>query len=385
MALRRLHASAADRDRGRGPPASALRPAARGEPVADVRRCSGWRSPPSTPSSSAGSARCCSQQGASWLPWLAAGVVAVSFAPLRDALQRAANRLTFGQWAQPREVLDAYGAPARGRRRRRRHCSSRSPPSSPRTCGSGTSRSSAATAGVLASAGHAGRRARRAPPDGVRRSGRCPEVGATTLARERPRAARRGGDPARLRRARPRPARHRARRPGATRAGPRGGTPTPATRPARRARPRPGRPDACRSTPCATRPRRRRRRAQQLLDAARPHPGHRRRRPQHRRGTAARRAGRPRARRVAAPARRALRPRSTASRSTLDADAAAELPAAVEVGAYRIVQESLDQRGQALRRQPRPRRRAPAATAASRCASPTTAAACCGRDPTASG
>lgn len=46
------------------------------------------------------------QEGAAWLPWLAAGVVAVSFAPLRDALQRAANRLTFGQWAQPREVLD---------------------------------------------------------------------------------------------------------------------------------------------------------------------------------------------------------------------------------------------------------------------------------------
>ena len=45
------------------------------------------------------------EQGAAWLPWLAAGVIAVSFAPLRDALQRAANRLTFGQWAQPGEVL----------------------------------------------------------------------------------------------------------------------------------------------------------------------------------------------------------------------------------------------------------------------------------------
>lgn len=42
-----------------------------------------------------------------WLPWLAAGVVAVSFAPLRDALQRAANRLTYGQWSQPAEVLAA--------------------------------------------------------------------------------------------------------------------------------------------------------------------------------------------------------------------------------------------------------------------------------------
>ncbi len=45
------------------------------------------------------------QQGATWLPWVAAGVVAVSFAPLREGLQRAANRLTYGQWAQPREVL----------------------------------------------------------------------------------------------------------------------------------------------------------------------------------------------------------------------------------------------------------------------------------------
>ena len=39
-----------------------------------------------------------------WLPWVAAGVVAVSFAPLRDALQRAANRITYGQWASPDEV-----------------------------------------------------------------------------------------------------------------------------------------------------------------------------------------------------------------------------------------------------------------------------------------
>lgn len=45
------------------------------------------------------------QRGAVWLPWLAAGIVAVSFAPLRDTLQRGANRLTYGQWSQPTQVL----------------------------------------------------------------------------------------------------------------------------------------------------------------------------------------------------------------------------------------------------------------------------------------
>ena len=49
------------------------------------------------------------QQGAGWLPWVAAGVVAVSFAPLRDALQGFANRLTYGQWSEPAEVLAATG------------------------------------------------------------------------------------------------------------------------------------------------------------------------------------------------------------------------------------------------------------------------------------
>src|SRR6185369_10139358 len=43
--------------------------------------------------------------GARWLPWLGAGVVAVSFAPLREALQGAANRVTYGRWRQPYEVL----------------------------------------------------------------------------------------------------------------------------------------------------------------------------------------------------------------------------------------------------------------------------------------
>src|SRR5919202_1136395 len=45
----------------------------------------------------------------SWLPWAAAAVVAVAFAPLRDGLQRALNRLTFGRWDEPYDVLAALG------------------------------------------------------------------------------------------------------------------------------------------------------------------------------------------------------------------------------------------------------------------------------------
>jgi signal transduction histidine kinase len=47
--------------------------------------------------------------GAGWLPWVAAAVVAVSFAPLRDLLQRAVNRLTFGRFEEPYEVLAELG------------------------------------------------------------------------------------------------------------------------------------------------------------------------------------------------------------------------------------------------------------------------------------
>ena len=45
----------------------------------------------------------------SWLPWAAAAVVAVAFAPLRDGLQRALNRVTFGRWDEPYDVLAALG------------------------------------------------------------------------------------------------------------------------------------------------------------------------------------------------------------------------------------------------------------------------------------
>lgn len=48
-------------------------------------------------------------RGASWLPWVAAAVVAVSFAPLRDALQRGVNRLIFGRWDEPYDVLANLG------------------------------------------------------------------------------------------------------------------------------------------------------------------------------------------------------------------------------------------------------------------------------------
>ena len=48
-------------------------------------------------------------RGATWLPWVAAAVVAVSFAPMRDALQRAVNRVTFGRWDEPYDVLAALG------------------------------------------------------------------------------------------------------------------------------------------------------------------------------------------------------------------------------------------------------------------------------------
>ena len=51
---------------------------------------------------------------AAWLAWTAAVVVAVSFAPLRDSLQRAINRLTFGRWDEPYAVLAALGQRVEG-------------------------------------------------------------------------------------------------------------------------------------------------------------------------------------------------------------------------------------------------------------------------------
>ena len=50
---------------------------------------------------------------ATWLPWVAAGIVAVSFAPLRDVLQRGVNRVTFGRWDEPYEVSPNWASGSR--------------------------------------------------------------------------------------------------------------------------------------------------------------------------------------------------------------------------------------------------------------------------------
>lgn len=43
--------------------------------------------------------------GARWLAWLGTAAVAVSFAPLRRVLAQAADRVTYGRWREPYEVL----------------------------------------------------------------------------------------------------------------------------------------------------------------------------------------------------------------------------------------------------------------------------------------
>jgi signal transduction histidine kinase len=48
-------------------------------------------------------------RGEPWVAWLAAGVVAVSFVPLRNALQTGVDRLVYGGWTQPADVLAATG------------------------------------------------------------------------------------------------------------------------------------------------------------------------------------------------------------------------------------------------------------------------------------
>ena len=180
--------------------------------------------------------------GAAWLPWLAAAVVAVTFAPLRDGLQRAVNRVTFGRWDDPYAVL------------------------------SGLVRALEASAGAdavlqdvvdeLGSLGLDGVEIRDAQEPlrgrGARcRDGRCaagrlravrrdPALPPPGLAPARPGPgpARRPGPTARGRPARPGARRRRAGRPRTSGAGPRGGASPAAPRPARRARTGPGRPPA---------------------------------------------------------------------------------------------------------------------------------------------
>jgi signal transduction histidine kinase len=49
------------------------------------------------------------QAGATWLPWIASAVVAISFAPLRGVVQQTINRITFGRWQEPHTVLAELG------------------------------------------------------------------------------------------------------------------------------------------------------------------------------------------------------------------------------------------------------------------------------------
>jgi signal transduction histidine kinase len=49
-------------------------------------------------------------RGAGWLPWAATAVVAVAFQPLREAIQRGVNRLTFGAWDDPEALVRSLHA-----------------------------------------------------------------------------------------------------------------------------------------------------------------------------------------------------------------------------------------------------------------------------------
>ena len=53
----------------------------------------------------AGAGAMLNARGAGWLPWAATAVVAVAFQPLREAIQGAVNRLTYGAWDDPQAVL----------------------------------------------------------------------------------------------------------------------------------------------------------------------------------------------------------------------------------------------------------------------------------------
>ncbi|MGY1915249.1 sensor histidine kinase [Blastococcus sp. SYSU DS0973] len=47
--------------------------------------------------------------GSGWLPLMAAAVIAVALQPMRDAVQRSVNRLTYGTWDDPSELVGRLG------------------------------------------------------------------------------------------------------------------------------------------------------------------------------------------------------------------------------------------------------------------------------------
>jgi hypothetical protein len=53
----------------------------------------------------AGAGTMLDQRGAGWLPLAATAVVAVAFQPLREAIQGAVNRLTYGAWDEPHSLV----------------------------------------------------------------------------------------------------------------------------------------------------------------------------------------------------------------------------------------------------------------------------------------
>jgi signal transduction histidine kinase len=58
----------------------------------------------------AGTGAMLNERGAGWLPWLATAAVAVAFHPLREAIQRGVNRVTYGAWDEPQALLRSMHA-----------------------------------------------------------------------------------------------------------------------------------------------------------------------------------------------------------------------------------------------------------------------------------
>ena len=58
----------------------------------------------------AGAGAMLNERGAGWLPWLATAAVAVAFQPLREAIQRGVNRVTYGAWDEPQALVRSMHA-----------------------------------------------------------------------------------------------------------------------------------------------------------------------------------------------------------------------------------------------------------------------------------